>query len=55
MLGCGNSTLSSDMYVDGYTNIVNIDVRCIFLKKIKKNVIIYVTIENALVQSGCDR
>ena len=26
MLGCGNSTLSRDMYDDGYTNILNIDV-----------------------------
>ncbi|CAE6466761.1 unnamed protein product [Rhizoctonia solani] len=25
MLGCGNSTLSEDMYQDGYQNIVNID------------------------------
>ncbi|KAF9580504.1 hypothetical protein BGW38_002833, partial [Lunasporangiospora selenospora] len=25
MLGCGNSTLSADMYDDGYHNIVNID------------------------------
>ncbi|KAK3814152.1 MAG: S-adenosyl-L-methionine-dependent methyltransferase [Benniella sp.] len=25
MLGCGNSTLSEDMYDDGYHNIVNID------------------------------
>lgn len=27
MLGCGNSTLSGDMYNDGFTNITNIDVR----------------------------
>lgn len=26
MLGCGNSTLSRDMYDDGYHNILNIDV-----------------------------
>ncbi|KAJ1735771.1 hypothetical protein LPJ61_000368 [Coemansia biformis] len=25
VLGCGNSTLSSDMYRDGYENIVNVD------------------------------
>ena len=25
MLGCGNSTLSKDMYDDGYTHIVNLD------------------------------
>ncbi|KAI9228063.1 MAG: S-adenosyl-L-methionine-dependent methyltransferase [Piptocephalis tieghemiana] len=25
MLGCGNSTLSEDMYDDGYTNLVNVD------------------------------
>ncbi|TIB95233.1 hypothetical protein E3Q18_03872 [Wallemia mellicola] len=25
MLGCGNSTLSRDMYDDGYHNILNID------------------------------
>ncbi|KAI8321272.1 S-adenosyl-L-methionine-dependent methyltransferase [Martensiomyces pterosporus] len=25
MLGCGNSTLSGDMYDDGYENIVNVD------------------------------
>jgi len=25
ILGCGNSTLSEDMYDDGYKNIVNVD------------------------------
>ncbi|KAG1442304.1 hypothetical protein G6F56_011119 [Rhizopus delemar] len=25
MLGCGNSTLGEDMYLDGYKNITNID------------------------------
>ncbi|TFY54749.1 hypothetical protein EVG20_g9583 [Dentipellis fragilis] len=30
MLGCGNSTLSEDMYDDGYKNIVNIDARSSF-------------------------
>ncbi|KAI9458700.1 S-adenosyl-L-methionine-dependent methyltransferase [Russula earlei] len=25
MLGCGNSTLSEDMYDDGYRNIINVD------------------------------
>ena len=25
MLGCGNSTLSEDMYNDGYKNILNVD------------------------------
>jgi 2-polyprenyl-3-methyl-5-hydroxy-6-metoxy-1,4-benzoquinol methylase len=27
MLGCGNSSLSEDMYADGFKEIVNIDVR----------------------------
>lgn len=27
MLGCGNSTLSADMYNDGFINVTNIDVR----------------------------
>jgi len=26
MVGCGNSKLSEDMYLDGYHNIVNIDI-----------------------------
>lgn len=30
MLGCGNSTLSRDMYDDGYHNILNIDVNLAF-------------------------
>ncbi|KAF9971136.1 hypothetical protein BGZ73_005981 [Actinomortierella ambigua] len=33
MLGCGNSTLSEDMYDDGYKNIVNIDYSKVVIDK----------------------
>lgn len=33
MLGCGNSTLSRDMYDDGYRNIANIDYSAIVIEK----------------------
>ncbi|KAG0222933.1 hypothetical protein BGW41_005788 [Actinomortierella wolfii] len=33
MLGCGNSTLSEDMYDDGYKNIVNIDYSKVVIEK----------------------
>ncbi|KAJ1306670.1 hypothetical protein OPQ81_007665 [Rhizoctonia solani] len=32
MLGCGNSTLSEDMYQDGYRNIVNIDFSSVVIQ-----------------------
>ncbi|GAA5839018.1 hypothetical protein JCM11251_007854 [Rhodosporidiobolus azoricus] len=36
MLGCGNSTLSRDMYDDGYHNIRNIDYSPIVIEKMAK-------------------
>ncbi|GAA5907684.1 hypothetical protein JCM6882_008947 [Rhodosporidiobolus microsporus] len=36
MLGCGNSTLSRDMYDDGYHNIHNIDYSPIVIEKMAK-------------------
>ncbi|KZV63178.1 hypothetical protein PENSPDRAFT_641270 [Peniophora sp. CONT] len=33
MLGCGNSTLSEDMYDDGYKNIVNIDYSAVVISR----------------------
>ncbi|KAG8760869.1 hypothetical protein FRC14_001428 [Serendipita sp. 396] len=35
MLGCGNSTLSEEMYEAGYTNIVNIDYSAVVIEKMK--------------------
>ncbi|EIM86845.1 S-adenosyl-L-methionine-dependent methyltransferase [Stereum hirsutum FP-91666 SS1] len=35
MLGCGNSTLSEDMYDDGYKNIVNIDYSDVVIERMK--------------------
>ena len=35
MVGCGNSTLSADMYDDGYTNITNIDYSINVIQKMK--------------------
>ncbi|KAI0773299.1 S-adenosyl-L-methionine-dependent methyltransferase [Trametes elegans] len=35
MLGCGNSTLSQDMYDDGYKNIVNTDYSGILIDKMR--------------------
>ncbi|KAI0308915.1 S-adenosyl-L-methionine-dependent methyltransferase [Amylostereum chailletii] len=35
MLGCGNSTLSEDMYDDGYTNIVNIDYSPVVIQQMR--------------------
>ncbi|KAI0738534.1 S-adenosyl-L-methionine-dependent methyltransferase [Daedaleopsis nitida] len=35
MLGCGNSTLSQDMYDDGYKNIVNTDYSAILIEKMR--------------------
>nr|VWO98231.1 Type III effector protein (Skwp 4) [Ganoderma boninense] len=37
MLGCGNSTLSQDMYEDGYKNIVNTDYSGILIDKMKRH------------------
>lgn len=36
MLGCGNSTLSEDMYNDGYRNIVNIDFSPVVIENMKQ-------------------
>ncbi|KAF5316829.1 hypothetical protein D9619_006317 [Psilocybe cf. subviscida] len=35
MLGCGNSTLSEDMYEDGYRNIVNTDYSGVLIDQMK--------------------
>ncbi|KAI0060635.1 S-adenosyl-L-methionine-dependent methyltransferase [Artomyces pyxidatus] len=35
MLGCGNSTLSQDMYDDGYKNIVNIDYSSVVVDQMR--------------------
>jgi len=35
MLGCGNSTLSEDMYDDGYKNIVNIDYSPVVIERMR--------------------
>jgi len=35
MLGCGNSTLSEDMYDDGYKNIVNVDYSPIVIERMR--------------------
>ncbi|ETW79026.1 hypothetical protein HETIRDRAFT_323921 [Heterobasidion irregulare TC 32-1] len=35
MLGCGNSTLSEDMYDDGYKNIVNIDYSDVVIEQMR--------------------
>ncbi|GAA6046820.1 hypothetical protein JCM3770_005659 [Rhodotorula araucariae] len=36
MLGCGNSTLSRDMYDDGYRNIVNLDYSPVVIDKMAR-------------------
>lgn len=35
MLGCGHSTLSQDMYDDGYENIVNIDYSRVCIERMR--------------------
>lgn len=35
MLGCGNSTLSQDMYADGYTDIVNVDYSSVVIEQMR--------------------
>ncbi|KAI0258932.1 S-adenosyl-L-methionine-dependent methyltransferase [Gloeopeniophorella convolvens] len=35
MLGCGNSTLSEDMYDDGYNNIINIDYSAVVVERMR--------------------
>ncbi|KAH9913991.1 S-adenosyl-L-methionine-dependent methyltransferase [Epithele typhae] len=35
MLGCGNSTLSQDMYEDGFKNIVNTDYSRVLIEKMR--------------------
>ncbi|KAG7443556.1 S-adenosyl-L-methionine-dependent methyltransferase [Guyanagaster necrorhizus] len=36
MLGCGNSTLSEDMYDDGYKNIVNVDYSSVVIEQMRR-------------------
>ncbi|KAJ7625681.1 S-adenosyl-L-methionine-dependent methyltransferase [Roridomyces roridus] len=36
MLGCGNSTLSQDMYDDGYENIVNTDYSSVVIEQMSR-------------------
>lgn len=36
MLGCGNSTISEDMYNDGYRNIVNIDFSSVVIENMRQ-------------------
>ena len=36
ILGCGNSSLSEDMYRDGYRNIVNIDFSAVVIENMKR-------------------
>lgn len=36
MLGCGNSTLSRDMYDDGYRNIANVDYSSVVIEKMRR-------------------
>ncbi|KAF8310068.1 S-adenosyl-L-methionine-dependent methyltransferase [Clavulina sp. PMI_390] len=36
MLGCGNSTLSADMYADGFDSIVNIDYSSVVIDSMKR-------------------
>jgi len=36
MLGCGNSTLSEDMWDDGYHNIVNVDYSAVLIEQMRE-------------------
>lgn len=36
MLGCGNSTLSEDLWDDGYHNIVNVDYSAVLIDRMRK-------------------
>jgi ubiquinone/menaquinone biosynthesis C-methylase UbiE len=36
MLGCGNSVLSEELYDNGYTNIVNVDISGVVIDQMKK-------------------
>lgn len=36
MLGCGNSELSEKMYINGYKNIINIDISKVVIDQMQK-------------------
>ncbi len=36
LIGCGNSTLSADMYDAGYTNLVNIDYSAVVIDRMRQ-------------------
>jgi 2-polyprenyl-3-methyl-5-hydroxy-6-metoxy-1,4-benzoquinol methylase len=36
MVGCGNAKLSEEMYADGFTNILNIDISEVVIYKMKE-------------------
>lgn len=36
ILGCGNSTLSDDLYQDGYHNVISMDYSDVVIEKMKK-------------------
>jgi 2-polyprenyl-3-methyl-5-hydroxy-6-metoxy-1,4-benzoquinol methylase len=36
VLGCGNSTLSEDLFQDGYKNVVSMDYSPVVIEKMKK-------------------
>jgi hypothetical protein len=35
MVGCGNAKISEQMYDEGYTNIINIDISDVVVEKMK--------------------
>ena len=36
VLGCGNAEFSEDLYDDGYTNVVNVDISSVVIKQMKE-------------------